>query len=200
MSPARVFASTSGRVLTVLAAAAALAALVGSAASGGIGELPRFGAIPLLGLVVVWALFWYPQVEVSDGEIVLRGVLRTVRVPWPTFRGADTRLSLTIETTDGTFTAWATPARSGLAARGDTAVARGPRLMPERHGRSEAGGHTADVVALEIAARHENLTRSGCLRAGPPPTGVHVTTTWHWPAITAMAALGVLAVVGVALG
>jgi len=200
MSPARVFASTSGRVLTVLAAAAALAALVGSAASGGIDELVRFGAIPVLALVVVWALFWYPQVEVSDGEIVLRNVLRTVRIPWPTFRGADTRLSLTIETTDGTFTAWAAPARSGLAARADAAVPRGPRLAPTRRGRGEAGGHTADAVALEIAARHESLEKAGHLHPGPPPAGVHVTTTWHGPMIAAVAALGALAVVGVVLG
>jgi hypothetical protein len=181
MSPARVFASTSGRVLTVLAAAAALAALVGSAVSGGLGELLRFGAIPVLGIVVVWALFWYPQVEVSDGEIVLRNVLRTIRVPWPTFRGADTRLSLTIETTDGTFTAWAAPARSALAAL-------------------EADGHTADAVALEIAVRRENLEQAGHLHPGPPPAGVHVTTTWHGRMIMAVAALGALAVVGAVLG
>ena len=200
MSPARVFASTSGRVLTVLAAAAALAALVGSAASGGIDELLRFGAIPVLALVVVWALFWYPQVEVSDGEIVLRNVLRTIRVPWPTFRGADTRLSLTIETTDGTFTAWAAPARSALAARADVAVPRGPRLAPTRRARGEADGHTADAVALEIAARRENLEQAGHLHPGPPPTGVHVTTTWHGRMIMAVAALGALAVVGAVLG
>jgi Bacterial PH domain len=200
MSPARVFASTSGRVLTVVAAVAALAALVGSAASGGLGELLRYGAIPVLGLVVVWALFWHPQVEVSDGEIVLRNVLRTVRIPWPTFRGADTRLSLTIETTDGTFTAWAAPARSALGARADVAVPRGPRLAPARRGRGEAGGHTADVVALEIAGRRESLERADHLHAGPPPAGVHVTTTWHWRMLMAVAALGALAVVGAVLG
>ncbi|NMM30591.1 MAG: PH domain-containing protein, partial [Cellulomonas sp.] len=153
MSPARVFAATSGRVLTVVAAASALAALVGSAASGGLDELLRYGAIPLLGLVVVWALFWYPQVELSDGEIVLRNVLRTVRIPWPTFRGADTRLSLTIETTDGRFTAWAAPARSALSARADAATPRGPRLVPARRARGQSDGHTADGGAREIAAR-----------------------------------------------
>ena len=200
MSPARVFASTSGRVLTVVASVAALAALVGSAASGGLGELLRYGAIPLLGLVVVWALFWYPQVEVSDGEIVLRNVLRTVRIPWPTFRGADTRLSLTIETTDGPFTAWAAPARSALGARADAATPRGPRLVPARRVRGESDGHTADVVALEIAARRESLERAGHLRPGPPPTGVHVTTTWHAGMIAVVAVLGALAVAAAVLG
>ncbi|WP_158274518.1 PH domain-containing protein [Cellulomonas sp. WB94] len=200
MGPERVFAATSGRVLNVVAAVAALAALVGSAASGGLGELLRYGAIPVLGLVVVWALFWCPQVEVSDGEIVLRNVLRTVRIPWPTFRGADTRLSLSIDTTDGTFTAWAAPARSALGARADAATPRGPQLAPPWRGRNQADGHTADVVALEIAARRESLERAGHLRPGPPPTGVHVTTTWHLRTIAVVAVLAVLAVAGAVLG
>ena len=200
MSPARVFAATSGRVLTVVAAASALAALVGSAASGGLDELLRYGAIPLLGLVIVWALFWYPQVELSDGEIVLRNVLRTVRIPWPTFRGADTRLSLTIETTDGRFTAWAAPARSALSARADAATPRGPRLVPARRARGQSDGHTADVVALEIAARRETLEQAGHLRPGPPPTGVHVTTRWHAGMIVVVVVLGALAVAGTVLG
>ena len=199
MGPARVFAATSGRVLTVVAAVAALAALVGSAASGGLGELLRYGAIPVLGLVVVWALFWYPHVEVSDGEIVLRNVLRTVRIPWPTFRGADTRLSLTIDTTDGRFTAWAAPARSAMGARAEAATVRGPQLAPRR-GRDGSDGHTADVVALEIATRREGLERAGHLRPGPPPTGVHVTTTWHLRLIAVVTALGVIAVAGALLG
>lgn len=200
MGPARVFAATSGRVLTVVAAVAALAALVGSAASGGVGELLHYGAIPVLGLVVVWALFWRPQVEVSDGEIVLCNVLRTVHIPWPTFRGADTRLSLSIETTDGTFTAWAAPARSSLGARADAATPRGSQLAPPWRGRDQSGGHTADVVALEIAARRESLERAGHLRPGPPPTGLHVTTRWHVRTIAVVAALGALAVAGAALG
>lgn len=200
MGPARVFAAPSGRVLTVVAVVAALAALAGSAASGGPAELVRYGGIPLLGVVVVWALFWYPQVEVSDGEIVLRNVLRTVAIPWPTLRGVDTRLSLTVETTDGTFTAWAAPARSAMSARADAATPRGPRLVPARRARGAADGHTADVVALEIASRRQALELAGHLHPGPAPAGVHVTTTWHLRLIAVVAVLGALAALGVWLG
>ena len=181
MGPARVFAATSGRVLTVLTAVGSLAVLVGTTASGGVHELLRFGAMPVLALVVVWALFWHPQVEVSDGEIVLRNVLRTVRIPWPTFRGADTRWALTVETSDGSFTAWAAPAGA-------------------RRGRGDPSAPTAGGVALEIAARHGSLEAAGYLHPGPPPAGVRVTATWHWPAIAAATALAALAAIGAVQG
>ena len=57
----------------------------------------------------------------------------------------------------------------------------------------------ADVVALEIATRREGLEGAGHLRPGPPPTGVHVTTTWHLRLIAVVTALGVIAVVGALL-
>ena len=45
----------------------------------------------------------------------------------------------------------------------------------------------------------EGLERAGHLRPGPPPTGVHVTTTWHLRLIAVVTALGVIAVVGALL-
>ena len=200
MGPARVFASTSGRVLTVLTAVGSLVLLFETIASGGADELLRFGAIPVLALVVVWALCWYPQVEVSDGEIVLRNVLRTVRIPWPTFQGADTRWALTVETFDGSFTAWAAPARSGLAARADAAIPHHGRPAGARRRRGDRSAPTADGVALEIAARHGSLEAAGYLHPGPPPAGVRVTATWHWPAIAAATALAALAAIGAVQG
>jgi len=190
MDAARVFRSMPGRVLTVVTAVAGLACLVAMAA-GGSTELLRYGAVPLLVVLVVWAAFWRPQVEVSDGGIELRNVLRTVHVPWPAYRGADTRLALTIETTAGDYTAWATPTRSGPAARRD--LARGAEAR-------RATGATADAAALEIAARHAALREAGHLDHVPAQGAPAPTVRWHWRLVAGCVTLSALAALGALAG
>ena len=108
------FASTYGRWLTGAAAAAAVVALISVAVVDGVAE--SLTLVPLFGLVVllVWALFWNPAVEVSDGEIVVRNVLATVRIPWPAYRGITVRYSLVVHTTGADVTAWAAPPATSL--------------------------------------------------------------------------------------
>ena len=191
MGAARVFRSMPGRVLTVATAVAGLVCLVAMAVGGG-SELLRFGAVPLLVVLLVWAMFWRPRVEVSDGGIELRNVLRTVHVPWPAYRGADTRLALKIETTGGDYTAWATPARSGAPARRD--------LATPVDARRTAGGASADAAALEIAARHEALRKAGHLDRVPVQGAPVPTVRWHWDVVAGCAVLSVLVALGAAAG
>lgn len=80
-----------------------------SAAAGPSAALP-YGPPVALVVLVAWLTFWRPAVEVSDGEVVLRNVWRTVRVPWPALRDVDDRLGLRLVTAYGDYQAWAAPA------------------------------------------------------------------------------------------
>lgn len=120
-------------------------------------ELVR--SVPLLvaGAVLVWLLFGYPRVEVSDGGITLVNVVRTVHVPWPCFTGADARWNLRVDTTAGSYTSWALPAGSGTARR----------LPKRRHDPSptqrQLMGNTAEAAALLIGERVRALKDAGHL-------------------------------------
>ncbi|GAA1412460.1 MULTISPECIES: PH domain-containing protein [Oerskovia] len=196
MGPTHVFRSTYGRILTGAAALVALVTLVSLATSGGVEEVLRYGAWPLLAVLVVWALFWYPEVQVSDGEIVLRNVLRTVHVPWPTFRSVDSHLALKVTTTRGTFTAWAAPASSGSVAR-----LRNPRTVDPTKGMVGdrlVSGANADAVALVIGERYEALRSAGYLDGDDH--GLAPRTTWHLATVAGLVALTVLGVLAPQLG
>ncbi|PJI94639.1 PH domain-containing protein [Luteimicrobium subarcticum] len=193
MNPERHFSSPSGRVLTVAAALVALVVLVGVAADGGVHALAHVGAIPVLAAAVVWALYWRPEVVVSDGGVTVANPLRTTHVPWPTFVGVDTRWSLVVRTTDGEVTAWAAPRASGTARR----VGRRPGAE-ERTVR----GASAETVALEITGRHATLAAAGHLEGAHEIAAAHgmrPARRWDVPVVSTLGALAVLAVLGLAL-
>ncbi|MFF3062930.1 hypothetical protein ACFVQ3_00090 [Oerskovia sp. NPDC057915] len=196
MGPTHVFRSTYGRILTGAAALVALVTLVSLATSGGVEEVLRYGAWPLLAVLVVWALFWYPEVQVSDGEIVLRNVLRTVHVPWPTFTSVDSHLALKVTTTSGTFTAWAAPASSGSVAR-----LRNPRTVDPAKGMVGdrlVSGANADAVALVIGERYEALRAAGHLDGDDH--GLTPRATWHVATLAGLVVLTALGVLAPQLG
>src|SRR5918998_1311301 len=87
-----------GRVLTVVVSLVALGALVGFVVSGDWSGLVRFGALPLLLMVVVWALFWAPELRVEEHAVTVRNVLRTFSVPWTAIERIDTKYALTLYT------------------------------------------------------------------------------------------------------
>ena len=194
MGPTRVFKSTYGRVLTIGAVVVAAAALVSMVATGGLGEVARYAGLPLAGALAAWALFWRPEVSVSDGEIVLCNVLRTVRIPWPAFRGVGSTLALTVTTTDGTFTAWSAPARSGSASR----LPSPRRKSAEAVADEQPKGTGAEAAAFEIARRHAALTAAGHLGASRPAVGT--TTSWHVRTIVASGVLVTWSMVAILAG
>lgn len=187
----RTFRPAGGRVVAVGVGVVAVASLWASAASGGSAEVFRYGAVPLLVALWAWAAFWRPEVEVSDGGVRLTNVVRSAHVPWPTLRGVDSAWSLRLETTDGVFTAWGAPGRSGTAARLEA-----PRTGEVSGRRRRAG---ADDVALEIVARWAALRAAGHLDRAPR-LPVHVEVSWHRGTLAALGALSVLATVGLFAG
>jgi hypothetical protein len=176
MGATQEFSSSYGRWLTGGTAAAAVIALVSVLFADG----PREALLllPLMGLVVllVWALFWRPAVEVSDGEVVVRNVLATVRIPWPTYRGVTVKYSLVVHSTGADVTAWAAPRSSGT-------VQRMRRRRPPE-GPLGAGRHNgnAERVADAIVERQAALKDAGYLddAEAAVAAGVAPERRWHW--------------------
>src|SRR5215217_2659037 len=106
-----------GRVLTVLVAAVGLAALAGFVLTGDLVGLLRYGALALLLIAVVWAMFWMPELRVEEHEVTVRNVLRTVHIPWNAIERIDTKFALTLYTAEGKVDVWAAPAPSRYAVR-----------------------------------------------------------------------------------
>ncbi|MGC5617206.1 PH domain-containing protein [Georgenia sp. Z1491] len=201
MRPTLVFRTRAARPIAVagwvVCALAAVMILV-----DGVGPAPlAWTACAALVLYVVW---WRPAVEVSDGGVGVRDLLRDVHVPWPALRDVESRWSLTVVTDDGRFGSWAVPAPSPSARR----LRRGRGDDPAGDARSggdetpvrDAGAApverrygTAEVVASVIAARRDALRRDGHLRQDAPVPPV--TSSWNVAPLAALAGLVVLALV-----
>ncbi len=178
MGPTLRFSSRYGRWLTVAAGLAGVVAVASIAATDGLTAALR--ALPVTGLVVLllWAAFWRPEVEVSDGGVTVRNVWRTTVIPWPTYRDADVRFALRVETTDGAVEAWAPPRSSGC---GRWLTRRGPATpaLPTDDDRVDG---TAEDALRAIVDRHAALDRAGHLdraEAAVASGAVHVARTWH---------------------
>jgi len=195
------FTSGYGRGLTAAAAAIGLIALVSVTLQDGAGEALR--ALPLVGLLVlvVWALFWRPGVEVSDGEVVVRNVLSTVRVPWPTYRDVGYGWSLVVRTTDGDVTVFAAPRASSTArllrAGRGADPQPGAAAVPADGRPVRSLRATAQSVGAAIEARHDALVRAGHLDGAQRirvEQGLRTTRRAHVVTIGAAAVLAALSV------
>lgn len=130
--------------------------------------------VPPVGLVVLlaWLAFWRPAVEVSDGEVVLRNVWRTIHVPWPALQEVDGRLGLRLVTAYGGYQAWAVPA---------------PR-------RTRHGGAGPGAAAVAVRQRWDELREAGFLD-NPRLERPTARTELHTRAIAGSVGLTLLAVV-----
>lgn len=192
MGATQEFSSVYGRWLTGATAVLGVVALVVTLFQEGVEQTARL--LPVTGAVVlvVWALFWRPAVEVSDGEIVVRNVLATVHVPWPAYRGLTVQYSLVLHTTGADVTAWAAP-RSSATGRWLRSSRR--RTEPEEPRRQHG---SAEAVAAAIADRHDALVAAGHLRgaeAARVAGDLRPVRRWHWSTIAGTVALTALAVV-----
>jgi hypothetical protein len=126
-----------------------------------------------LGLVALFGLaaLWLPYVEVSDGGVEIRNVLRTIRVPWPAIEDIDGRYGLRLTTTYGKVTAWAAPAPAG---------------------RQRLQGGDSDAAAV-VRRRFDQLQALGHLDSRRLERG-ELDVTWHVWIIVVGAALVVVTV------
>ena len=174
MGPTIVFRPTSARVYAVITWAVAAVVLAAFGANGGIGEVARYGAIPLAVAVFGWAVFWRPCVEVGDDGVVLANVLRTVEVPWGAIERVETRWGLRLVTPNGAVSGWAAPARAGI---GRAPQRAGAEQLPDRlfdgTGRVRHAGDAATVGAVveDRLARWAATTPAGATRAAEAAAG-----------------------------
>lgn len=107
--PPLVYRPTFVRALSVVTWVLLAGALVGTAAADP-AEALLWLPVLALAAAVVYVLFWRPSVEVDDDAVTVRNLVRDVRIPWRRLDAVDTRYSLSLESGDRRYTAWAAPA------------------------------------------------------------------------------------------
>jgi hypothetical protein len=113
------YAPTAARVGAAVFGLAALWWAGELALSGDLRALVRSAPWLMLGCVVVYAVFWRPDIAVDDAGVRLRNPVRDVTIPWAELDGIDTRFALTLVTRHGRHQSWAAaaPGRPGLLQR-----------------------------------------------------------------------------------
>lgn len=154
-----------GRVLSIVIALIGAGGLAGFVVTGDWLGLARF-AWPLLLLVAVtFALFWFPSLDVAEHEITVRNVFSTTHVPWPAIQRIDTKYALTLYTSRGKVTAWASPAPNRYASQ--VSASTDARVAAKDLGGSIRPGdllNTASGAAAFVIRRHwEQLRDDGHL-------------------------------------
>lgn len=159
-----------GRVLVVVAGIVAVAVLVSLVISG-VADLVRVGPLVILGLYVVWLMFWSPAVTIAPSGVIVRNLLREHEVTWPAIQRIDTKYALQLFTTAGTITAWSAPAPGRHA----TFRVAQPELggLPESTYAAERSIRPGDIpssesglAALYVRRFWEQLRDAGHLTSG----------------------------------
>lgn len=189
-----------GRVLSVVIGLISAAGLAGFVVTGDLIGLVRYGwALVLLG-AGAFALFWFPSLDVAEHEIAVRNVFSTVHVPWTAIQRIDTKWALTIYTSEGKVTSWATPApsRYGSQVSGTSET----RLAASAVGANPRPGdllESASGAAAFVIRRHwEDLREEGHLDPAVVEAGT-LRRDIHWRTIAVLALLVVATVLGVVL-
>jgi len=146
MGPTESLRPRSSRAIAVALGASGVLAVVAVVASrADVLTVVRTASVAVLVGALAWAVYWRPEVEVSDGGIRVIDPWRTVHVPWPALDTVSDRWSLTLTTTEGhRVSAFAAPAR-GAADRGLGVAARAAALVTERRAALREAGYLDDV-------------------------------------------------------
>jgi len=191
-----------GRVLAGFIAAIAVYGLVSTGVSTGVGSVIRYGWPFFFIAFVGYAVFWAPTVEVSDGGVTLRNVLRTIHLPWPSIQRIDTKYALTLYTSFGHYAAWAAPAptRFSVGSVDKTELQRLPEstyfagtIRPGDNPTSDSG-----QAAIVVRQRWEALRDAGHLENARLEQE-RAAVQWHPTTIAVLVLLGVAAVLSVLL-
>lgn len=184
-----------------------LAAAAGVLAVAEAGPVALLTVWPWLVLVVgiAWAVYWRPEVRVTDAGVRLVNVLRTVDVPWPALRGIETKWALTLDTVWGRYRAWAAPAPGRSAMRRELREQNSParrierrvnRLPRETLGRPSDLTHTDSGAAAALVHEHwKRLQAAGHLDAATVEQD-RTPVRWHWELAVGAGVLLAFGVVG----
>lgn len=154
---------------------------------------------------VAWALYWRPEVRVSDAGVRLVNVTRTIDVPWPALRGIETKWALTLDTVWGNYRAWAAPApgRSELRRqlREHNRAARHvdhriPGLPANSMARPGDLPSTDSGAAAQIVHERWRRLRDAGHLAGAAVEQERAPVRWHWELFGGAAALIALGTFG----
>jgi len=220
-----VYRPTLSRVLAVLYVVIAVWFLWADLAARGAGRALTLVPVLLAVGVVVYALLWRPCIRVDAGGVVLRNVLRDVRVPWAVLQEVDTRYTLTLHTSSGTYQSWAAPApgrpspvpwgwtpsgagRSpagpggGEGARLPDARWQPAGVAPDRSSRALGADSGAAAFMVEQAwtAWRERSATPALSGSSAAAGGEPVRVTWDRPLLAVLAVSTVVAVLLEVLG
>ena len=194
------FRPTFGRVLSVLTAIIAGLGLLGFVVGGDWLGLVRHGWGLLLLAAVGFALFWFPRLDVQEHAITVRNVFSTVTVPWTAIQRIDTKYALTLYTSEGTVTVWASPAPNRYASQVSSTT--DTRIADQDSGGSIRPGdliHTASGAAAFVIRRHwQQLRDDGFLDSAVVEEG-SMHRQFHTVTIAVLGALTVATVLGFVL-
>ena len=159
---------------------------------------------PFAGLValVVYAVFWRPAVRVDADGVTLANVVRDTRVPFARLEDVRTRFALTLETVEGTFTSWSSPAPGRTSAMSlSRRDSKGLEALgqPTDQGVSASAAPNTDSGAAALLVRHRwDVWREHGGSSEPLDDG-RITRTWDVPVLCGLAVLGALSALAAVL-
>ena len=162
----------------------------------------RFAPFAGLLALTVYALFWRPRVDVDADGVTLANVVRDTRVPFARLEDVRTRFALTLETVEGTFTSWSSPAPGRTSAMSlSRRDSRGLEAMgqPTDQGVSASAAPNTDSGAAALLVRHRwDVWREHGGSPEPLDDG-RITRTWDVPVLCGLAVLGALSALAAVL-
>ena len=194
----QVFIAKSSRYLSIAIIVAMALALASVFATDGISGVLLSTPLVLTIVFGTLMLFWFPRVEVSENEVVIKNVIRTFKVPMHKIARIDTRWALALYLEGGKrITSWSA-----------TAPGRHTSIFASR----EQGQHLPESTYLAGTVRPGDLisTDSGAAAAtirryweqqrdaGSLREDAKITVSWHFGQLAGLAAL--VAVNAVVLG
>jgi len=121
---------------------------------------------------VSWLLFWNPSIRITEDGVQVENVFTNVFLSWSSIVRIDTKYSLTLETKEKTFQAWAAPAPSRYSAfmANKTEAEHLPESSFVGKGMIRPGDLTSSdsgVAAFLIRSQWEKLRDRGELNKDP---------------------------------
>lgn len=189
MRPTILIRSTLGRVGFFAVAALAAGLIAQALWTAGIASAARLAAYPVFVLVVVWLLWFYPRVQISDTGVAIANPLRSVAIPFDAITETSSRGALRVHTERQKYTAWAAPARGGY--REST---RPPAASPSIREGVDVQTISADAATTARLIDEEKIIRTAATYrrevASRGGTSVAEETGWRWnvPALAILVA------------